>query len=431
MTTEFPVVETLEYTCPGDSHPISRATHLSRLATFFPACRECVHRDDTGGLAATTLDRLVRTQHRVARPTLFTDEGVRGVHRNELTRGDADRLAAALAWLCWQDRPRRLGDDPGTRSSPVVVVGHDTRPAARDLLAGVLAGLVRSGCRALEIGSVSDACFRFAVDHLQADAGIRVTGDGHPESWIGLDAVSAKGRPLSRNAGLEAWEHAADNGHPRPTRIAGHRRAFQATEVYEATLRRHLLPSRPLAICLLAPEGTQRDSLERLLEPLAWNLLGHEASDTPSSRRHKRVAELTRQHRADVGIAWDHDRDRAWFCDETGTPIDPLRLFVLLATRILALFPGRTVVLATACAERLASTIRQLGGRPRSFAGSSRASTWQAIHDHDAVLGLDPLGSTWCSEHAPTHDPLLVVAHLLQTLDRHDRPLSQLLARSD
>jgi len=431
MTTEFSVVETLEYTCPGDSRPISRATHLSRLATFFPACRECVHRNDTGGLAATTLDRLLRSQHRVARPTLFTDEGVRGVHRNELTRADADRLAAALAWLSWQDRPRKLGDDPSTHSAPVIVVGHDTRPAARDLLAGVLAGLVRSGCRALEIGTVSDACFRFAVDHLQADAGIRVTGDGHPESWIGLDAVSGRGRPLSRSAGLEAWEHAAENRHPRPTRIAGHRRAFQATEVYEATLRRHLLASRPLAICLLAPEGTQRDSLERLLEPLAWNLLEHDARDTPSSRRRERVAELTRQHRADVGIAWDHDRDRAWFCDETGTPIDPFRLFVLLATRILALYPGRSVVLAAACAERLASTIRQLGGRPRSFAGSSRASTWQAIHDHDAVLGLDPHGTTWCSEHAPTHDPLLVVAHLLQTLDRHDRPLSQLLARSD
>jgi len=431
MTTKFPVVETLEYTCPGDTHPISRATHLSRLATFFPACRECVHRDDTGGLAETTLDRLERTQHRVARPTLFTDEGVRGVHRNELTRGDADRLAAALAWLCWQDRPRRLGDDPRTRSAPMVVVGHDTRPAARDLLAGVLAALVRSGCRALEIGSVSDACFRFAVDHLQAHAGIRVTGDGHPESWIGLDAVAGRGRPLSRGAGLDAWENAAETGHPRPTRNAGHRRAFRATEVYEATLRRHLLASRPLSICLLAPEGTQRDSLERLLEPLPWNLVGQDPQASRTAHRRERVAEMTRQHQADVGIAWDHDRERAWFCDETGTPIDPFRLFLLLATRILALYPDRTVVLAATCADRFASTIRQLGGRPRSFPGSSQASIWQAIDNHDAVLGLDPHGSTWCSEHAPTHDPLLVVAHLLLTLDRHDRPLSQLLARSD
>lgn len=428
MTTEFPVVETHEYTCPGHSHPISRAIHLSRLATFYPACRECAHRNDTGNLAEQTIVRLAETRHRIVRPTLFTNEGVRGVHRNELTRADADRLVAALAWLCWQDRPPGLGDDLHPRSSPVVVVGHDTRPAARDLLAGVLAALVRSGCRALEIGSVSDACFRFAVDHLQADAGVRVTGDGHPESWIGLDAVAGRGRPVSRGAGLDGWETAAETGHPRPTRRSGHRRSFQATDVYEATLKRHLLASRPLTICVVAPHGPQRDSLDRLLAPLPWNLV---CPKTEIPRNQERVAELTRETHADLGVAWDHGQDQAWFCDETGTVIDPGKLFLLLATRILADHPGRTVMLAASCPGDLAPTIRQLGGRPRSVAGTSRAGTWQALEDLDAVLGLAADGAIWCSAHAPTHDPLLVIAHLLQTLDRHDRPLSQLLARSN
>ena len=427
MTTEFPVVEPLEYTCPGHGQPISRAVHLSRMATFYPACRDCPHRDDTQGLARTTIVRLARTQDRVTRNTLFDDEGVRGVHRNELTRTDADRLVAALAWLCWQDRPPGIGGDTRTRSSPVVVVGHDTRPAARDLLAGVLASLVRSGCRALEIGSVSDACFRFAVDHLQADAGVRVTGDGQPPSWIGLDAVASRGRPVSRGAGLDAWETAADTGHPRPTRQSGHRRSFQATEVYEATLRRHLLASRPLAICLSAPAGAQSDSLTRLLSPLPWNLF-HSAARTGS--RQQPVAELTRDTGSDLGITWDHDCVRATFCDETGATISPLQLFVLLATRILSDHPDRAVVLAASCPDDIAATIRRLGGRPRTFSGSSRATAWQAIADHDAVLGLDENNSIWFGAHAPTQDPLLTVSHLLQTLDRHERPLSQLLARN-
>ena len=443
MTTEFPVVERLEspglgqptccdeFTCPGDSHTISRATHLSRLATFFPACRDCVHRSDTGGLAKTTVGRLQKTQHRIARPTLFTDEGVRGVHRNELTRADADRLVSALAWLTWQDRPARLGDDPQSRPVPLFVVGHDSRPASRDLLAGVLAALVRSGSRALEIGNVSDACFRFAVDHLQADAGIRVTGDGQRQSFVGLDAVTRHGLPLSRRAGLENWETAADNRHPRPARRAGHRRAFQATDVYEATLKRHLIATRPLTICLVASKSTQHDSLVRLLQPLPWTLV------TPDSTSHHRpdsvqdLSRLTQFHQADLGISWDHTQHGPLFCDETGTAVDPVKLFLLLATRILALHPGRTVALPTSGSDDIASIIRQLGGRPRSYPGSTRASTWQAIQRHDAVIGLDRHGAIWCSEHAPTHDPLLVVAHLLQTLDRHNQPLSQLIARRD
>jgi len=429
MTTEFPViVEPLEYTCPGHSHPISRSIHLSRLATFYPACRECPHRDDTGGLAGKTIDRLARTHHRVARATLFTGEGVRGVHRNELTRTDADRLVAALAWLCWRDRPRALLSEPRSTPGPVIVVGHDTRPAARDLLAGVLSALVRSGCRALEIGSVTDACFRFAVNHLDADAGIRVTGDGHPPSWIGLDAVAGSGRPFSRGAGLDAWETAARNRHPRPTRRSGSRRSFQASEVYQATLKRHLLASRPLEIGLAAPQGPERDALNRLLEPLPWTLHHVDSLATDHSRR---ISGQTGRFAFDVGIAWGNERDGARFCDETGASIDPVALFVLLATGILSDQPGQPVVLAQRHPDEISSTIRRLGGRPRSFSGTSRADTWQALRDHDAVIGLDDNGNTWCSEYAPTHDRLLVVAHLLRTLDRHDRPLSQLLARSD
>ncbi len=210
------------YHCPGEAHPISRAVHLSRLASFYPSCRDCPHGDDTGDLAERTRTRLRLTRQRVKRPSLFNAEGVRGVHRNEITRQDADRLASALAWIAWQDRPRHLVSPmPTSRSlpatpvpvstGPVVVIGQDTRPAARDLLAGAIAGLVRSGCQVIETGITSDACLRFAVEHLQADAGLRVTGDGHPSTWIGLDGIAAGGRPLSRGAGLEV------EGEPRAT----------------------------------------------------------------------------------------------------------------------------------------------------------------------------------------------------------------------
>ena len=429
MTTEFPViVEPAEYTCPGHPHPISRSIHLSRLSAFYPACRECPHRDDTGGLAGKTIDRLVRTRHRVARATLFTSEGVRGIHRNELTRTDADRLVAALAWLCWRDRPRALLRNPQNTSGPVVVVGHDTRPAARDLLAGVLSALVRSGCRAVEIGPVSDDCFRFAVHHLEADAGIRVTGDGHPSWWIGLDAVTAGGRPLSRGAGLDTWESAAGSQLPRPTRHAGSRRSFQATEVYQATLKRHLLASRPLNISLAAPEGPERDSLSQLLKPLPWTLHHVDALTNDDSRR---ISGQDRSVAYDVRLSWSNDRDGTLYCDETGTPIDPTALFLLLARGILFDHPGQPVVLAQRHADRLTSAIRQLGGRPRTFPGTSRADTWQALKDHDAVMGIDDNGNTWCGESAPTQDRLLIVAHVLRMLDHHHRPLSQLIARND
>ena len=59
-------LETL-YICPGETHPISRSVHLSRLAAFYPKCRECPLRKDTGNLATHTVEAIRATERRVQR----------------------------------------------------------------------------------------------------------------------------------------------------------------------------------------------------------------------------------------------------------------------------------------------------------------------------------------------------------------------------
>ena len=87
------------YICPGEGHPISRSVHLSRLAAFYPVCRDCPLRTDTGHLPGQIVERLQQTERRVQRRSLYTTEGVRGVYINDLTRKKAGRIATALADL--------------------------------------------------------------------------------------------------------------------------------------------------------------------------------------------------------------------------------------------------------------------------------------------------------------------------------------------
>lgn len=421
----------VEYTCPGDDHPISRSVHLSRLASFYPPCRDCPHCEDTGELAQQTVERLQSTRRRVARPTHFTDEGIRAVHRNELTRADAGHLAGALAWLLWQQRPPSV-PTTGTPTStpargPIVVVGHDARPSAPDLVVGVLAQLVRSGCRAIEIGRVSRPCFTFAVDHLQATAGIYVTGAGCDVAWTGLDAVTSAARPLSRGAGLEQWESRANSGYQRPTRRGGSRRSFDISELYEATLRRHFQPARPLKVCLGAAPGPLAATLTRLFEPLPWSL-DLLACSTPEAG--KRIARRVRDTGAEIGLICRDDDGHVDVIDESGCAIPNDAIATLLTTLILAEHPGSTIVVDRESPRTLDTLTRRLGGIPRRVPGISRAEIWQAMVDHRAVLGLTGQGNFWFREATPTCDAVLVGARLLQALDRHEGPLSQLLQRS-
>ena len=190
------------YICPGETHPISRAVHLSRLSAYFPACRDCPFRNDTGHLPRQTIERLQETERRVQRKSLFTAEGVRGKYLNELTRSKAEKYAAALAELVWEHAPfvAHVEDAPrkGRRAGPTVVIGHDERPSSPDIVMGVAASLRRMGCAVVDVSRCTEPCFRFAVDHLQAAAGIYVTGAGCGPAWTGLDFVGAQASPSVR-----------------------------------------------------------------------------------------------------------------------------------------------------------------------------------------------------------------------------------------
>ena len=125
---------TIEYVCPGEKSPISRAVHLGRLAGFYPACRRCSHRDDTGTLSARRVKQLVDTRRRGQRPPLFFEEGAAGVLGSDLDATVARRLGAALGIY--------LRHQPSGAEPPMAVIAGDGRPSAAELLAAAGEGLV-------------------------------------------------------------------------------------------------------------------------------------------------------------------------------------------------------------------------------------------------------------------------------------------------
>ena len=297
-----------QYTCPGETHPISRSVHLSRLASFFPNCRDCPFRTDTGHLPPHTIARLQNAERRGERKSLFTDEGVRGIYLNELSRKQAHLIAAALAGVLWEQKPLRgrspSGGSVAGRSLPTVLVGHDDRPASPDLIAGVTAALRRMGCQVVDIGLASKPCFWFAGDHLPIHAGIYVNGAGCPPAGMALDFVGKNGRPISRvsrfhsgtqNLTLNRIEAAVRDPYDRATRHAGPYRTFRASVPYEAGLWKHFQGLKPLRICLGSGSSLVKQTLSRIYETLPGEMIpvlvappGSESLRSPRCRRDSR-----------------------------------------------------------------------------------------------------------------------------------------------
>ncbi|HVW02765.1 MAG TPA: hypothetical protein VHB77_20575, partial [Planctomycetaceae bacterium] len=319
------------YTCPGEDRPISRAVHLSRLASFYPACRECAHRADTGQLPADICERIQSTERRIERASLFGPLGVRGVYLNELGRKKAGEIAAAMASLLWQDVPAPAASDDeavrwatASRRGPTVLVGRDDRPSSPDIATGVARSLCRMGCHVVDVGQCSRPTFLFAIEHLHATAGAFVSGSGHDPSWTGLDLVGAAGVPWNRDDRLAEVEHRLQTGFPRPARNAGGQRVFHPLALYEAGFWQHFHALRPLKVVFGCASRPVRETVRRIFERLACRLItlavpvrARRLND-PADADALRFQKLVLESQAHLGILIEDDGQSCALFDERG-----------------------------------------------------------------------------------------------------------------
>jgi phosphomannomutase len=423
---------TAEFQCPGATHTISRPLHIARLAACYPACRECPHRHDVGSITRGVVEVLQATEQRVERESLFTNEGVRGSYRNELTRDVAARLATAFASWLWDGDGPGGQDASGTpsmkdntngavgarRVGPTVVLGHDERPSAPDLATGAAAALRRMGCHVIDVGQSTRPMLWFAIDHLRADGGVHVTGAGCDPAWSGLDFVGPAAQPLSRGHGLDEIESRFRGGVSRPGRHPGSQRMFLAGIPYVAGLWKHFHALRPLRISLACASLPLRRVLDQVFERLACRRI---AVEVPVRARNvgdaadsdcRRVAESVRENRSDLGVLIDDDGQRCAWYDEQGRPIASRRMAALLAGIELEQRTGIGLVDETA-------------------AGGTLAAVSLAMRSPGTVLGGGDFGRVWLADSYPICDAVLTLAKVLQSLSRSDAPFSSVVVAVD
>ncbi len=438
-------MEETQFICPGEAHPISRAVHLSRLASFFPSCKDCPHRFDKGHLPGSALTRQESRPRPIERKSLFAEEGVKGIYLNELSRKEAHLIAAALAGLLWEQKPLRGRTQTAARTTsralPTVLVGHDDRPASPDLITGVTTALRRMGCQVVDIGLASKPCFWFAADHLQVHAGIYVNGAGCSPAGMALDFVGANGRPLSRpsrflsenqNLSLGRIEAGILDPYPRATRNAGPYRTFRALVPYEAGLWKHFQTLRPLRVCVASGSRLVAKTLKRICETLPGELIEiplptrvRQPLD-PQDADVLRTAAAVKEHRADVGVLIDDDGQRCAFFDEEGQLLSVAQTSRLIAEIRHGDCPNEPIVLEDFSPEELESLLKRLGMRVVR-GGVTMAQISDSLRGHHGSFGGGASGRYWFREAFPTSDAIIALAAILKSISRADMALSRLV----
>lgn len=409
------------YQCPGEAHPIEPAVHWARLASYYHACRDCVHRDQTGPLAGSVKRHLLAARRRAATWTPFGAESIRGVVQNQLTPRVARDVALALGTY--------LG---GSTARPVLAA-WDGRAHSAPLVNGVCEGLAWAGCAVAELGTLTAPRFAHAIQLQQAAGGIYIGNAAGQVQTCDLTCWGPGGRPMSSPGELDLVREMHQNTLGRVSRAAGVCRRGHAGDDYLRRLEPHFHALRPLRLVLETTSRALVADLHRLGRPVACQVLrfGHLAlsgtdgdaasppQDACSSTRDLGAAVLAA--RAHFGIWIDGDGEVCRLIDECGHEVLAANLLRALARDLLP--PRAVVVLERETPSRVSDALRA-DGHALVASSAHRAAMHDSMITQNAQWGGGPSGRFWFGPAPALADGLHLLAYVLTLLSRTDRPLS-------
>lgn len=342
----------------------------------------------------------------------FKAYDIRGRVPDELNEQLASRVGFALASV--------LGPGP-------VVLGRDVRLSSPALQQALADGLGAAGRQVLDIGLCGTEEVYFQTSHLGAAGGVMVTASHNPMDYNGMKLVREGSRPISGDSGLDVIRNEALSGDPMPEP-----RQYRMKEVTKkSAYLQHLLQPldvdalKPLKIVTNAGNGAAGIIIDGLRSRLPFDFvcMQHEPDGTfPNGipnpllpEKREDTARAVREHRADLGIAWDGDFDRCFFFDADGRFIEGYYLVGLLAKALLARNPGEKVIHDPRLVWNTQEMVRESAGIP-VMSKTGHAFIKERMRAENAIYGGEMSAHHYFRDFAYCDSgmiPWLVVASLI------------------
>lgn len=379
---------------------------------------------------------------------IFGTDGIRDrAGRGYLAVPKVVRLARAAAFLL-NSAPRRFRvpvpgrsrswDFPMLRNAPGrdrVLIGRDTRASGPGLERALADGFQSMGVDVGLLGVIPTPGVSVLTAMSGARLGIVISASHNPAEDNGIKLVSPQGFKIP-DAVEESIEQLL-KGRPIAARL---RRPKPAVNI-SASESSHYLdflagfsrPLRGMRIIVDCGHGASSSFAGPLFRRLGADVLvlhaapdGRNINAACGALYPKKVAAAVRREKADVGVAFDGDADRAIFVDEKGEIRDGESVLALcgLHFKEKKRLPGNTVV----------STVMANFGFERHLADHGISLRRTRVGDRyvaeemlktGAVLGGEPSGHVLFFDAAPAGDGMLTALRVFDILAERGQKLSQ------
>src|SRR5437870_6749697 len=358
-------------------------------------------------------------------PTLkISISGVRGVIGDSLTPILLTSFAQAF------------GTYIGSRT---IVIGRDPRTSGEMVKQAVIAGLLSSGCRILDIGMCPVPTIQLLVRHHRAHGGIAITASHNPAEWNALKFIGQGGFFLNTGQARELLDIYHQGEY---TRVGGAdmrevAEASGATDLHIQTIMEVLgtLPTRKkkLRVVLDACNGAGSLVGPKLLEQLGADVITINTTPNgsfprPAEPLAENLTDLcatVKTQQADVGFAQDMDADRLAIVSEGGVAIGEEYTLLLATLYVLGKSPG-PVVANLSTTSALQEIVSRFSSR-LFLSKIGEVNVTEEMQKQSAVIGGEGNGGVIYPRLNFARDSLVGMAFILHLLAETGQTITELV----
>ena len=358
-------------------------------------------------------------------PTLkISISGVRGVVGQSLTPKLLTRFAQAF----------------GTHTgSGTIVIGRDPRTSGEMVKHAVVAGLLSTGSRVIDIGVCPVPTVQLQVRQRRAQGGIAITASHNPAEWNALKFIGSNGLFLDSGQARELLDiyHQGEYTKVGGAELRTVEEVAGATDLHIKAILDALGPlpqtKKKLRVVLDSCNGAGSLVGPKLIEALGAevipiNVTPDGSFPRPAEPIAENLGELCRavkEHKADAGFAQDMDADRLAIVSDRGEPIGEDYTLVLAVLYILGREPGPVVVnLSTTSAV---ADIARRFDCPVFLTKIGEVNVTDGMQQHAAVIGGEGNGGVIYPRINFCRDSLVAIALVLHLLADTGKSVTELL----
>jgi phosphomannomutase len=296
---------------------------------------------------------------------IFREYDIRGKYPKELDESSAYALGLAFAKMT------------GIKK---IVVGRDARLESEKVFWPLVEGLIAGGLKIYDLGVCATPELFFSVGEKKFPGGVMVTASHSPGGETGFKFCDGRGRVFGLKTGLKKLQKIADASwqpYVKSSKAAKSSKTdfISITPAYKKFVLSFikLIQISGQNIILDASSGAGARLADTVFSglPLKTTYINFRAHDrypdhgfNPLLAENQTVvsAEVKKQ-RADLGVIFDGDADRAVFIDEYGNFVQPYYINCLLAEIILKLKKKITIVVDARLDLAIAQTIKKNNGK--------------------------------------------------------------------